>query len=153
MVLQGGQAGLRWLEDKSQRVCRSLEALVLGVPDQVSAPQPTSTVSLSVSRKALLQVANFRFQVSAGFSVPSLLKPAWKFTAKLISKFCEINLFPGENYSIRFLLWMTQPRWKSAVSGFRIHQSQLPFLRQLSKASIPPESQQMEWASLGLSRL
>ena len=76
MVLQGGQAGLRWLEDKSQRVCRSLEALVLGVPDQVSASQPTSTISLFVSRKALLQVANFRFQVSAGFSVPSLLKPA-----------------------------------------------------------------------------
>ena len=32
---------------------------------------------------------------------------------------------------------MTQPRWKSAVSDFRIHQSQLPFLRQLDEASIP----------------
>ncbi|KAF5920581.1 hypothetical protein HPG69_012062 [Diceros bicornis minor] len=48
---------------------------------------------------------------------------------------------------------MTQPRRKSAVSDFRIHQSQLPFLRQLDKASIPTVPHQMnQCRATGISR-
>lgn len=53
--------------------------------------------------------------------------------------------FPGENYCTSFLPQMTQSRGKPAVSAFRIHQSQLPFLRQLDEASIPIVSHHMQW--------
>lgn len=48
---------------------------------------------------------------------------------------------------------MPQPRWKSAVSDFRIHQSQFLFLRQLDKPSIPTLSEGVGLASEALPLL
>lgn len=98
-IWEVNRAGLRWLEDnENQWVCRnmaSLVALALGVQDHTSGSPANKYCQLLgpqrpfVRQKALLQVASFRFQVSAGFSASSPLKLASKFTAKLIFRFCE----------------------------------------------------------------